>query len=147
MLLPDTGLDFGVPEASRCNCHLLTVTAPRKGGSQLVCGHPLWSPSERRGNSESAAGLIPVSHLLFGRDSHLTHLTPQLPALPPFTARGPEGTLWTPDIPTSASDSPLGCHPLFQASKQDSPVNTSVALRDHRPGNVPWFLNTSAPGS
>lgn len=114
MLLPTTGLDSGVPEASGCNCHLLTVTAPRKGGSQLVCDHPLWSPSERGGNCESAAVLIPTSHLLFGRDSHLTHLTPQLPVLLPFTAHGPEGVLWTPDIPTSATTSPLA---LFQASK------------------------------
>lgn len=119
----------GVPKTSGCNRCLLPALAPLKGGSQLVPGRSLWSLSGRGGNSESAAVLIRASHLLFGRDSHMTHFDPTASCPPAFHCPWSRGCPLPPDIPTPATALPLGSHPLFQASKPVLPVRTSLSLR------------------
>lgn len=67
--------------------------------------------------------------LLFGRDSHLTHFDPTASCPPAFHCPWSGECPLPPDVPTPAMASPLGSHPLFQASEPVLPVNTALALR------------------
>lgn len=102
VLLSTTDLDSAFPKALGCNYHLLPALPPCKGGTKWSLAI-LWSPSERGGNSESAAVVIQASHLFFGHDSHLSHFDLTASCPPAFHCLWSRGCSLSPDIPTCYS--------------------------------------------